>query len=218
MTTDSLMKRRRLALDSIRCDSFFLDDSDSDSDDEISPIKKIVLFDDETTTPVQEEDMKLPATEDSRNCEKEETESIASIDIETTLRGREITVRPRLTIEEKKKELNSIENLGGDYCFLNQVLACTLWDIDFRYTLLSHQYEAVLAVAGLDMNILSDQLASLSNEEKLQAIDLAHRGRLFRLTFFSEKITFDESKGMLLADEMVSFMLMSILPNHVLFY
>lgn len=201
MTSDMLKKRKRLSLDSSRGDSFFLDhDSDSDSDSKISPIKKIVLFSDSEQ---DDEDV-----EEYLEVDKGEIESIASIEddnVETTLRGREIIVRPTLTNEEKQKELKSIENFGGDYWFMNQVIACTLWDIDFRFTLLSHQYEGVLAVAGLDMNTVSNQLASLSNGEKLQAIDLENSGRLFRRTLFME-FSFVETKGMFLADEMVSFL------------
>lgn len=102
---------------------------------------------------------------------------------------------------------------------LNKFIQCTLWDANFRYTLLLHQFSAVLAVAGLDVNALLDQLSQLQDDYNL-IIDLGKKGRYFRKQLCIHNIFFVSNQGCLLADVMglgktVSSLAGAILRNYI---
>ena len=94
---------------------------------------------------------------------------------------------------------------GNDYVSLNQFLVCLLWDFDFRYTLLHHQYQGVLAVAGVDSVHVCKELEKLSKNDKEKLFGLGEDSVEFRREFCVNNMKLVESKGMLLADDMVSF-------------
>ena len=123
-----------------------------------------------------------------------------------------VEVLPRLSSMEIQAELEKIQNFSRDdedeqdergvkmaYSFL----VCIMWDFDFRYTLMHHQYKGVLMVAGIDTNLLCRRFAVYSNEEKTKLLNLEGDGRTFRRNICTT-VRFVATKGMLLGDDMVS--------------
>ena len=128
-----------------------------------------------------------------------------------------VEVLRRLSSLEIQAELEKIQNFDRDddaddaddeedeggvkmvYLFL----VCIMWDFDFRYTLMQHQYKGVLMVAGIDTKALCRQFSLYSNEEKIKLVNLEGDGRTFRRKICTTA-RFVATKGMLLGDDMVS--------------
>ena len=129
-----------------------------------------------------------------------------------------VEVLPRLSSLKIQAEFEKIQNFSRDdgndgndedeedgrgvklaYSFL----VCIMWDFDFRYTLMHHQYKGVLMVAGIDTNALCRRFAVYSNEEKNKLLNLDGDGRTFRRNICTT-VRFVATKGMLLGDDMVS--------------
>lgn len=127
-----------------------------------------------------------------------------------------VEVLPRLSSLKIQAEFEKIQNFSRDdgndgndedeedgrgvklaYSFL----VCIMWDFDFRYTLMHHQYKGVLMVAGIDTNALCRRFAVYSNEEKNKLLNLDGDGRTFRRNICTT-VRFVATKGMLLGDDM----------------
>ena len=129
---------------------------------------------------------------------------------------KDVQVRPMLTTEQKLQELAKIVESRDDYASLNQFLVCLLWDFDFRYTLLHHQYQGVLAVAGVDNAHMCKELEKLSDDEKEKVFGLGEDSVEFRREFCVNNMKLVESKGMLLADDMVRIYIIVLIIHNIL--
>ena len=118
---------------------------------------------------------------------------------------RSIDVLPALSVEEKLVYLANIENDKDeeeeDSTLLYQFLQCTMWDFDYRYNLLSHQFKGVLAVAGVDYRALSARFDGFEEQEQGLLVNLGEEGVAFRREICSS-IAFVKTKGILLGDDM----------------
>ena len=118
---------------------------------------------------------------------------------------RSIDVLPALSVEEKQVYLANIENDKDeeeeDSTLLYQFLQCTMWDFDYRYNLLSHQFKGVLAVAGVDYRALSVRFDGFEKQEQGLLVNLGEEGVAFRREICSS-IAFVKTKGILLGDDM----------------
>ena len=116
---------------------------------------------------------------------------------------RSIDILPTLSVEEKQVYLANIENeeKEEDVTLLYQFLQCTMWDFDFRYNLMSHQYTGVLAVAGVDSQALSERFDGFEEQEQGLLLNLGEEGVAFRRDICSS-IAFVKTKGILLGDDM----------------
>ncbi len=129
-----------------------------------------------------------------------------------------IKALPMSTNDEKQEILNKIKSVDfscvGNYEKLEsddtwnraEVYACKflqtlLWDYDFRYTLLPHQYVAVFSVAGVNIPNLLDQLRKLKDEDYEKLVSFSNDGVGMRKLCVLN-LTFLETKGILLADVM----------------
>lgn len=131
-----------------------------------------------------------------------------------------IKVLPILSLEEKKAHL---EKLNSDDDLANKFLVCLMWDFEFRYTLLRHQYEGVFSVAGVDVKALQNSISeSLSlddddderekeKEKEKKTPSPAHdalfcistdKGTKARHQFIINHVKFKKTRGLLLADDM----------------
>jgi len=102
-----------------------------------------------------------------------------------------------------------------------KVLQCLLWDCNFRYTLMSHQFVAVLSVAGVNISSLLDDLSNLEDEDLKRVLALNKDGVRTRKELCKYSISFLETRGVLLADVMglgktVSSLAGAILRNHIM--
>jgi len=106
-------------------------------------------------------------------------------------------------IEERVK--NEIQNSYGinEDGLVCKFLICILWDFDFRYILLPHQYLGVLGVTGLDVKHLEQSLRDYGlNKEYLDDLfDLSEAGTVLRKRV-CRKIKFVKTGGILIADDM----------------
>ena len=131
------------------------------------------------------------------------------------LRFRDIKPIPMPNDDEKRYILSNIKsanfNCLGHYqgleswsaaeVLLCKLLQCILWDCNFRYTLLQHQFVAVFSVAGINMTALLDQLSQLTEDyDTMVALD--KKGVNYRKEFCIHNITFMKTGGFLLADVM----------------
>ena len=129
---------------------------------------------------------------------------------------KDVQLRPQLTTEQKLQELAKIVESGDDYVSLNQFLVCLLWDFDFRYTLLHHQYQGVLAVAGVDSAHMCKELEKLSDDEKEKLFGLGEDSVEFRREFCVNNMKLVASKGILLADDMVRIYIIVLIIHNIL--
>ncbi len=126
---------------------------------------------------------------------------------------------PKLSKKEKQIELNGITeeslNLASLMAkdakrarvtvVLSQFLQCLLWDFDFRFTLLPHQFEAVYAVAGIKVSALLDTMMTWDHKMLMLVVKLDTRkeeGKEARRQVCRKYISFTRNKGLLLCDVM----------------
>ena len=116
----------------------------------------------------------------------------------------DVDMIPMLSPNDKRAQLNMIDTRDDEegVKLVNKFLACVLWDLDFRYTLLTHQYIGVLGVAGVDVKKLGIRLLKM---------DEAGHDLLFNVEEESGKtarcdicgtLAFTNTRGILLADDM----------------
>lgn len=130
-----------------------------------------------------------------------------------------IEALPMPTNDEKQEILNKIKSVDftcvGNYekCESDdtwnqaEVYACKflqnlLWDYDFRYILLPHQYVAVFSVAGVNIPNLLHLLRKLKDEDYEKLVSCSNDGVKMRKELCALNLTFLETKGILLADVM----------------
>lgn len=88
---------------------------------------------------------------------------------------------------------------------LCKITQCILWDCDFRFQLLPHQFVATLSVAGIDVPKLLNQLIDLKEshpENYHDLIKVDKEGKKNRKYFSLHNIHFLGTRGFLLADVM----------------
>ena len=116
----------------------------------------------------------------------------------------DVDMIPALSPNDKRAQLNIIDTRDDEegVKLVNKFLLCVLWDLDFRYTLLTHQYIGVLGVAGVDVKTLGIRLLKM---------DKAGHDLLFNVEEESGKtarcdvcgtLAFTNTRGILLADDM----------------
>ena len=122
---------------------------------------------------------------------------------------------PMPDLEEKQEILDKIKTADftsvGNYeemeawseaeVYLCKFIQCTLWDCNFRYTLLPHQFVAVITLAGINVINLLDQMSNLK-EDYETLVNLEKTGKKFRKYLCIQNVTFVETRGILLADAM----------------
>jgi hypothetical protein len=82
---------------------------------------------------------------------------------------------------------------------LCKFIQCVLWDVGFQYVLLSYQFDAVLASAGIHVKELLDVLANWDGQSRALLVCLNERGREARVGFCRDAVSFVGTKGLLLA-------------------
>ena len=132
-----------------------------------------------------------------------------------TLRFQTMKPLPMPDLEEKQEILDKIKTADfkcvGYYeemeawseaeVYLCKFIQCTLWDCNFRFTLLPHQFVAVVAVAGINLMNLLHLISDLKDDYET-LVNLGSKGMKFRKCLCTLNITFVETSGILLADEM----------------
>jgi hypothetical protein len=183
------------------------DDEDDDSDDS----------DDSPGNVFQQRKQKK-----SRMKRKRSTDSKQKYCRKPRLVKSDIEVLPKLSLMQMQTELNKIHDYDDDKNDENgmkivyQFLVCIMWDCDFRYTLMHHQYKGVLAVAGIDTRELCRRFVSYDEEVKIKLLQLDEDGEIKRKKVCAT-LQFAQTKGMLLGDDMVSECIYLIF-RHVLYY
>jgi len=101
----------------------------------------------------------------------------------------------------KPQDMSSSNAITGT---LHQFLQVVLWDMNFRYVLLSHQHEAVLRVAGVNVVALVDVLKAMNLKQRLNILqwDGGDGDGVQLRREVCRGITFVETRGVLLADVM----------------
>ena len=87
---------------------------------------------------------------------------------------------------------------------LCKFIQCVLWDVRFQHILLSYQFDAVLALAGIDVKALLDVLAKWDGKMQTSLICLDEMGKEARVDFCRGVVLFVRTKGLLLAGKYVN--------------
>jgi len=118
--------------------------------------------------------------------------------------SKEIKEKKLQEITPQALNLNNHVNTSGVKAavVLCKFIQCVLWDAGFQHTLLSYQFDAVLASAGIDVKALLDVLAKWDGKMQALLVCLNERGKVARVDFCRDVVTFVGTKGLLLADGM----------------
>lgn len=122
---------------------------------------------------------------------------------------------PDLTNKERESRLGEVtaaalhlennENTNGVKAavLLCKFIQCLLWDVDFRFTPLNYQYDAILAAVGIDVKKILDILVRWKDAARPSLLlKQTNKGRQARMQLCRDSISFVETKGLLIADAM----------------
>ncbi len=120
-----------------------------------------------------------------------------------------------LSKQEREAKLDTItasslkiENKGNSSgvaaaVLLCKFIQCALWDAGFQYSLLTFQYDAVLAAAGIDVRILLDVFINWDEFRRSLLVSQCEMGEKARVEFCKCNVKFAKTRGLLLAGEWV---------------
>jgi len=140
---------------------------------------------------------------------------------------------PALTNKEKESRLGEVtaaalnlenkENANGVKAavLLCKFIQCLLWDVDFRFTPLNYQYDAILAAIGIDVKKILDIFVKWKDASRPSILlKQTKKGRQARMRLCRDCITFVNTRGLLIADAMglgktVEAMGAALLRSHI---
>ena len=100
-----------------------------------------------------------------------------------------------LNLEKKKGKSSGLKAA----VLLCKFMQCILWDAGFRHTMMKFQFEALLALAGIDMMALLDILIKWNTSRQSLLVCQSKKGQNIRIHLCKSAILFVDTKGVLLA-------------------
>jgi|AntRauTorckE5430_2_1112549.scaffolds.fasta_scaffold02626_5 hypothetical protein len=82
---------------------------------------------------------------------------------------------------------------------LCKFIQCILWDAGFRLAMKKFQFEALLALAGIDVSALLDILIKWNPPRQSLLVCQSKKGQIIRIDVCKNLISFVDTKGLLLA-------------------